>query len=68
MAPTILLIFLHLVQGNTVQIPLGIATKNFTCHQALEKVATFDETNGVFYKGKRIFMYYCKDEDGQWIP
>ena len=66
--PSVFLVILHLITGDIYKVPVGVLAKQISCHQALERVATFDETNGAFYKGKRIFMYYCKDEDGQWIP
>ena len=45
-----------------------IKVKNFnSCQEALEANTKISFDDGVMYKGKRIFMYYCKTKDGQWV-
>lgn len=45
-----------------------IKVKDFkTCQEALETHTSITYDHGVMYKGKRIFMYYCKTKDGQWV-
>jgi len=40
-----------------------------SCHKALEQIVTFDESKtSIFYQGKEILGYYCKDGEGRWIP
>ena len=44
-----------------------IKVKDYTtCQNALEKYTSIHIDNGVKYKGKTIFMYYCKTKDGKW--
>jgi hypothetical protein len=44
-----------------------IKVKDFTtCQEALETHTSITYDHGVMYKGKRIFMYYCKTKDGKW--
>ena len=44
-----------------------IKVKDFTtCQDALEKYTSISYDDGVMYKNKKIFMYYCKTKDGQW--
>ena len=56
-----------------------MAAKKITCEQAFNKHAKFvenknykngnNESWGSYkYKGKVVFMNYCKDSFGKWVP
>lgn len=78
-----LFLFLGLITSSSsyevVKIPVGMAAKKITCEQAFNKHAKFvenknykdsnNESWGSYkYKGKVVFMSYCKDSFGKWVP
>jgi|TARA_B100000315_G_C14351978_1_gene484434 hypothetical protein len=66
---SVFLIILHLATGDVYKVPVGMLAKKVSCHKALEQIVTFDESKtSIFYQGKEILGYYCKDGDGRWIP
>ena len=61
------------------KIPIGMAVKDITCEQAFKKHTTWVENpnyqsgNGQLwgsyqYKGKTVFLHYCEDSLGKYIP
>ena len=55
------------VNGETFiyKAPLNSMTK---CDQVIEEITQiFAGRNGIFYKGKRVQVYWCKDEKGNYV-
>jgi len=62
-------IFLHLLNGEVAKIPVGLALNKVTCETAFYRVIDKNEDQNTFdYKGVEIFVYYCKNNKGDWIP
>ena len=62
-------IFLHLLNGEVAKIPVGLALNKVTCETAIYRVIDKNEDKNTFhYKGVEIFVYYCKNNKGDWIP
>ena len=80
---SVIFLFLGLVTSSTTyeiaKIPIGMALKDVTCEQAFKKHTTWVENpnyesgNGQLwgsyqYKGKTVFLHYCEDSFGKYIP
>ena len=62
-------IILHLINGEIVKVPIGLALNKVTCHNALHRVIDKNENQKtIHYKGVEILGYYCKNQKGDWIP
>ena len=79
----VIFLVLGLVTSSTTyeiaKIPIGMALKDVTCEQAFKKHTTWVENpnyesgNGQLwgsyqYKGKTVFLHYCEDSFGKYIP
>ena len=65
----IIAIILHLLNGEIARIPVGLEENQLTCETALLRVIDKDENKeAIHYKGVEIFVYYCKNNKGDWIP
>lgn len=55
------------VNGETFiyKAPLKSMTK---CDQVIEEITqTYPGRTGIFYKGKRVQVYWCKDKQGNYV-
>ena len=45
-----------------------MSATSLTCQEALKNNTTIKhEPHGVRYKGKKVFEYYCKTSNGEWV-
>ena len=80
---SVIFLVLGLVTSSTTyeiaKIPIGMALKDVTCEQAFKKHTTwvdnpnYQSGNGQLwgsykYKGKTVFLHYCEDSLGKYIP
>ena len=75
-------LFLGLLQAEAsyeiAKIPITYGAKKITCEKAFNNTVTFVENPNykagsnqsmtlVKYKGKNVFVHWCKDINGKWI-
>ena len=65
----LIMLIIHLLNGEIAKIPMGIAINELTCSSALEKIVdTQEDKTAVAYNGVQVIAYYCKNTKGDWIP
>jgi len=65
----IIMLIIHLLNGEIAKIPMGIAISELTCSGALEKIVDTPESKtAIAYNGVQVVAYYCKNTKGDWIP
>jgi len=65
----IIMLIIHLLNGEIAKIPMGIVASELTCSSALEKIADNQEDKtAIAYNGVQVIAYYCKNNKGDWIP
>lgn len=63
----IIMLIIHLLNGEIAKIPMGIVASELTCGSALEKIVDSKDTS-IEYNGVQVVAYYCKNNKGDWIP
>ena len=63
----IIMLIIHLLNGEIAKIPMGIVANELTCSSALEKIVDSKDTS-IEYNGVQVVAYYCRDNEGGWIP
>ena len=63
----VIAIFLHLINGEAVKVPVTLALSQSCSDKVMELVTIKEEENEILYKGKTVFGYYCKTTKGEWV-
>ena len=63
----VVMMILHLLNGEVAKIPVALAL-NQSCNDKFITMVEEDSIGtSVYYNGVKVWAYYCKEGNGEWV-
>jgi hypothetical protein len=58
---------MFLTTGSVAEVKISVTDVVLKCENAIKKITQLQENSRMVYKDEIVYMYYCKDQKGNYV-